>query len=154
VNGLIRAEFMLVAEIFLQVCVTGNQTIQHRDSRRLDVSLFRLKSFRLGLKGCLLDCEELASRGEAVALALPVEASLEMHNSTLALSEARVVLAPNGAPVLASRQRVLALSSAQVLFLLLRTILALSVGSRSGATIASLSTHRDALALALRDRRG
>jgi len=147
---------MLVAEIFLQVCVSGTQTIQHRDSRTLDVNLFRLKSFRLGLKGCLLGCEELASRGEAVALALPVEASLALHSSALALSVARVasLLAPNGALVLASRQRILALSSSLVLFLRLRTILALSDGSRSGATIASLSTHRGALALASRDRQG
>ena len=42
---------------------------------------------------------ELASRGEAAALALPVEASFTLHSSALALSEARVasLLAPNGA---------------------------------------------------------
>ena len=98
--------------------------------------------------------EELASRGEATILALPVKVSLALHSSALALSEAGVasLLAPNGASMLTSWQRILAISSALVLTLRLRNVLALSAGSGSGATIASLSAHRGALGLASQNR--
>ena len=100
--------------------------------------------------------EELASLRKAVALALPVETSLALLCSALALSEVRVgsLLAPNGASMLASWQRSLALSSALVLALWLRTVLALRAGSRSEAILASLSAHIGALALTSWDRRG
>jgi len=63
--------------------------------------------------------EELASWGKAAALALPVKASLALHSSALALSEAGValLLAPNGASMLPSQQGALTLSSALVLAL-------------------------------------
>ena len=100
--------------------------------------------------------EELASWREAVALVLPVEANLALHSSVLALSEFVVasLLAPIGASLLALRLKILALSSALVLTLQLRTILALSAGSGSEAILASLTAHRGALDLALRDKRG
>ena len=84
--------------------------------------------------------EELASRGKAVALALPVDTSLALHSSALALSEVSVasLLVPNGASLLALRLRILALSSALILALQLRTILALHAGSGSKTIIASL----------------
>jgi len=55
-NRFTRATFSLVAQTFPQVCVSWTQSIQYRDSRKLDVSLFRMKSSRLGLKGWLLGC--------------------------------------------------------------------------------------------------
>ena len=100
--------------------------------------------------------EKLASRSEADAVVLPVEVNLALHSSALALSYVGVVslLAPSGASLLASRQRTLTLNSALVRALRLRTVLALLAGRGSEATLALLSTHRDALALTSRDKQG
>jgi len=84
--------------------------------------------------------KELASRSEAIALVMPVEANLALHGSALSLSKVGVasLLAPNGVSLLTSRLGTLALCT----------------GSGSEMILASLSAHRGALALASWDRRG
>ena len=61
-------------------------------------------SFMVVDKARIASPEELASQGEAVALALPVEASLALHCSAPTLREVGVasLLASNGASMLAS----------------------------------------------------
>ena len=99
--------------------------------------------------------EELASRSEAIALVLPVEVKYSLHSNALALREvgAASLWASSDASLLTSRLRTLA-HSVLVLALRLRTILELRAGSGSETTLASISTHRGALTLALRKSRG
>jgi len=94
--------------------------------------------------------KKVASQGEATVLALPLKASLALHNRVFSLSEIVIasLLALSGASFLAPRLRLLALNSALVLTLRLRT------DSGSKATLATLLAHRGALGLASRDRRG
>ena len=68
-----------------------------------------------------------------------MEANLAMHSSALSLNEVEVgsLLAPNGASMLVSRLRTLALS----------------VGSGSEAILASLSVHIGVLTLASQDKK-
>ena len=51
VNWFIRAEFLIIAQIFPQVCSSWTQLVQHGDSGKLEVSPLALKSLGLSLRG-------------------------------------------------------------------------------------------------------
>ena len=161
-NWLFRVKFSLVAQIIPQVCVTWIQPIQHRDSGKLNVSPFWLKTMGLVCKAFSLAISEarivspkrVASQGKATILALPLKASLALLHRVLLLSEAEIasLLALSGASFLTSRLRFLALS-ALVLASRLKT-LALGAGSESDAESTMLLAQEGTLALASRDRQG
>jgi len=92
---------------------------------------------------------------EATVFALPLQASLALLRRVLPVSEAKIasLLALSGASFLTSRLRSLA-HCALVLVSQLRTFLVPSAVSGSDAESATLLTHRSALSLASRDRRG